>query len=55
MGNLHTVGHIFNPLTTDDAFWHCLTLAVYYQLSQSVLKISFVLAKMVVTDYLGWL
>ena len=53
MGNLHTVGHIFNPLTTDDAFWHCLTLAVYYQLGQSVLKISFVLAKKVVTTLAG--
>ena len=46
MGNLHTVGHIFNPLTTDDAFWHCLTLAVCYRLVQGVLKIGFVLAKM---------
>ena len=35
MGNLHTVGHIFNPLITDDAFWR-LTLAVCYQLVQSV-------------------
>ena len=29
-GNLHTVGHIFNPLTTDDALWHCLTFAACY-------------------------
>ena len=42
-----TVSHIFNPLTTDDALWHCLTLAVCYQLVQSVLKISFVLTKKV--------
>ena len=27
---VHTVGHIFNPLTTDDALWHCLTFAVCY-------------------------
>ena len=37
--------HLFNPLTTDDTFWCCLTLAVCYQLVQSVLKIVFVLAK----------
>ena len=43
MGNLHTVGHIFNPLTTDDALWH-LTLGVCYQLVQPVLKIRFVSA-----------
>ena len=30
----------FNPLTTDDAFWRCLTLAARYQLAQSVLKIN---------------
>ena len=36
---------IFNPLTTDDASWCCLTLAVCYQLGQAVLKVSFVLAK----------
>ena len=35
----------FNPLTTDDAIWRCLTLAACYQLVQSVLKIGFVLAK----------
>ena len=46
MGNLHTVGHICNPLTTDDTFWR-LTLGVCYQLVQAVLKISFVLAKKV--------
>ena len=34
-----------NPLTTDDAFWRCLTLAACYQLAQSVLKIGFALAK----------
>ena len=43
MGNLHTVGRIFNPLTTDDALWH-LTLGVCYQLVQPVLKIRFVSA-----------
>ena len=37
----------FNPLTTDDAIWHRLTLAACYQLAQSVLKIGFVLAKKV--------
>ena len=42
-GELHGVGHIY--LTTDEAFWCCLTLAVCYQLVQSVLKIRFVLAK----------
>ena len=31
-------------LTTDDVFWHCLTLAVCYQLVQAVLKIGCVLA-----------
>ena len=36
---------LFNPLTTDDAFWHCLTLAACYQLVQSILKIGFALAK----------
>ena len=48
--------YIFDPLTTDDAFWHCLTLAVLsvgascfedrlcYQLVQTVLKIGCVLA-----------
>ena len=34
-----------NPLTTNDAIWHCLTLAACYQLAQSVLKIGFALAK----------
>ena len=34
-----------NPLTTDDAIWHRLTLAACYQLAQSVLKIGFALAK----------
>ena len=33
----------FDPLTTDDAFWHSLTFATCYQLVQSVLKIGFVL------------
>ena len=28
MGNLHTVGHIFNPLITNDALWR-LTLGSY--------------------------
>ena len=39
--------HIFNPLTTDDAILCCLTLAIRYQLVQSVLKMGFVLAKKV--------
>ena len=26
----------FNPLATDDAFWHCLTLVVCYQLAQCI-------------------
>ena len=30
----------FNPLTTDDAFWCCLTLAARYQVVQSILKIA---------------
>ena len=34
-------------LTTDDVFWHRLTLAACYQLAQSVLKIGSVLAKRV--------
>ena len=38
---------LFNHLTTDDAFWHCLTLAACYQLTQSVLKIGSALAEMV--------
>ena len=36
-----------NPLTTDDAFWHHLTLAACYQLAQSVLKIVSALAERV--------
>ena len=36
-----------NPLTTDDECTHHATLAAYYQLVQSVLKIGFALAKMV--------
>ena len=36
-----------NPLTTDDAIWHRLTLATCYQMVQSILKIGFVLAKKV--------
>ena len=36
---------VLNPLTTNDALWHHLTLAACYQLAQSVLKISFALAK----------
>ena len=27
---------LFNPLITDDTFWHSLTLATYYQLAQSL-------------------
>ena len=34
-----------NPLTTDDAIWHHLTLAACYQLVQSVLKIGFCASK----------
>ena len=36
-----------DPLTTDDTFWHRLTLAAAacYQLVQSVLKVGFALAK----------
>ena len=34
-----------NPLTTDDAIWHRLTLAACYQLAQSVLKLGIALAK----------
>ena len=30
---------VFNPLTTDDAFWRRQFLATCYQLAQSVLKI----------------
>ena len=33
-----------NPLTSDDAIWHFLIVAAYYQLAQSVLKIGVVLA-----------
>ena len=36
------------PLTIDDAFWRCLTLAACYQLAQFVLKIGFALSK-------GWI
>ena len=38
-----------NPLTTDDTFWDCQTLATCYQLAQSVLKIGSALAERV-----GW-
>ena len=34
-------------LATDDAFWHCLTLAGCYQLVQSILQIGSVLAERV--------
>ena len=33
--------HLKRSLTTDDAIWHCLTLAAFYQLAQFVLKIGF--------------
>ena len=36
---------LLNPLTTDDAIRHCLTLAACYQLEQFILKIGFALAK----------
>ena len=39
------VENYFNPLTTDDAIWHRLSLAACYQLVQFVLKIGFALAK----------
>ena len=32
---------LFNPLITNDTFWHRLTLATCYQLAQSVLEIGF--------------
>ena len=35
----------YNRLTTNDAIWHRLTLAAYYQLAQSVLKIRFCASK----------
>ena len=35
---------IFNPLTTNDAFWHRQILAACYQLVQSVLEIGSALA-----------
>ena len=38
---------LFNPLTTDDAFWRCQILAACYQLAQSVLKIGSALAERV--------
>ena len=28
----------FNPLTTDHAFWHCLTFDACYQMAQSILN-----------------
>ena len=34
-------------MTTDDALWHCLTIAACYQLVQSVLQIGSVLAERV--------
>ena len=37
---------VFNPLITVNAFWR-LTLGLCYQLVQSVVKVSFVLAKKV--------
>ena len=36
-----------DALTTDDAFWRCLTLAACYQLAQSILKIGSALAERV--------
>ena len=36
--SLYLLGLPFNPLTTDDAFWHRQILAARYQLAQSVLK-----------------
>ena len=38
---------VFNPLTTDNTFWCRQILATCYQLAQSVLKISSVLAERV--------
>ena len=37
----------FNPLTTNDTFWRCLTLAACYQLVQSVLKMGLALVEKV--------
>ena len=34
---IHTDVLPVNPLTTNDTFWRCLTLATCYQLAQSVL------------------
>ena len=42
VGTIH-----FNPLTTDDTFWCCLTLTACYQLAQSILKIGSALAERV--------
>ena len=36
-------GSLLDPLTTDNAIWHCLPLVACYQLVQSVLKIGFAL------------
>ena len=38
---------VFNPLTTDDAYWCCQFLAACYRLAQSVLKIGSTLAERV--------
>ena len=46
MGGWYILMCMESELTTVDAFWHCLTLAVYYQL-ESVLEIGFVPAKKV--------
>ena len=37
------ISNLINPLTTDDAFGDCLTLAACYQFAKSILKIGFVL------------
>ena len=42
-----TIVTYFNPLPTDDVFWHSQILAACYQLAQSVLKIGSALAERV--------
>ena len=43
-----------NPLTTDDAFWHCQILAACYQLPQSILKIGEVGGCTALADSAWW-
>ena len=46
-GRHKTLGSDLNPLTTNDAFWHCQFFATCYQLVQFVLKIVSALAEWV--------